>query len=596
MVKTSKRRGISTIVGGLIFLILMTSAFSTFYIAFDVQQETINTQRDVSRDLVEKTQEQFVISAGADPNDNNRLGIQVKNQGPNPVEVANIWIVNKSDVNEPANRYEVNYQDVFIPPGYGAPILENTPLYLNPAYGNDYTVKVISTLGSIKSTQVTVSGSTNLLAEMFAIPPDVRYNENVTIAMRVTNIGDTPLVDVEPEVNPLTVNPSAAIITSQFISPSPVTLEPSESTIFTWHYTLSDTEPLGSKVTFTSFANGTDSATSFNYLSNTASDKITIRDDGSSGSGTEIILKDELFGRPELFAVIPNIFGMSDDTGFWGVTVANPTNTTMKVSKVTINVLRANANDNIKFLNSPCVPVQISPSSGWSCPNHNVLVWKNVGSPQDIGPISAFTFLARVDPGQFSGTPLALESAIVSVNVFTSLGSFGKGPYESSMRKADDAIVNVFFDAVPGGALDNDDVQGSINGVLSGEIRRYNVTLAELTDDSEHVTAGSSLIINIPKDFEFLGIDSNTGFTIPVGYPVTFPDGSTQIKADLIGILDDDEVYVQFTAKAPTIATTKMYVMHILGTGSTDKTGPTLAIGPLAETVIQVCGSVSGCP
>jgi len=42
--------------------------FSTFYIAFDFQQETINTQRDVSRDLVEKTQEQFVISAGADPN------------------------------------------------------------------------------------------------------------------------------------------------------------------------------------------------------------------------------------------------------------------------------------------------------------------------------------------------------------------------------------------------------------------------------------------------------------------------------------------------------------------------------------------------
>ncbi len=90
MVKSSKRRGISTIVGGLIFLVLMTSAFSTFYIAFDVQQGTINTQRDISRDLMEKTQEQFVISAGADPNDNNRLGIQVKNQGPNPVEVANI--------------------------------------------------------------------------------------------------------------------------------------------------------------------------------------------------------------------------------------------------------------------------------------------------------------------------------------------------------------------------------------------------------------------------------------------------------------------------------------------------------------------------
>jgi hypothetical protein len=210
------------------------------------------------------------------------------------VEVANIWIVNKSDVNEPANRYEVNYQDVFIPPGYGAPILENTPLYLNPAFGNDYTVKVISTLGSIKSTPVTVSGSTNLLAEMFTIPPDVVLGENVTVAMRVTNIGNTPLVDVEPELNPLQISPSISVFTSQLISPSPVTLEPTESTIFTWHNTLSNLGTIGTKVTFTSFANGTDASTGFNYVSNTASDKIAIRDDGSGGgSGTEIVLKDE---------------------------------------------------------------------------------------------------------------------------------------------------------------------------------------------------------------------------------------------------------------------------------------------------------------
>ena len=594
MVKSSKRRGISSIVGGLIFLILMTSAFSTFYIAFDFQQETINTQRDVSRDLVEKTQEQFVISAGADPNDNNRLGIQVKNQGPNPVEVANIWIVNKSDVNEPANRYEVNYQDVFIPPGYGAPILENTPLYLNPAYGNDYTVKVISTLGSIKSTSVTVSGSTNLLAEMFTIPPDVVRGENVTVAMRITNIGKTPLVDVEPENIPLLISPGTSVFTSQLISPSPVTLEPAESTIFTWHNTLSNLGTLGSKVTFTNSANGTDASTGFNYVSNSAMDKITIRDDGSGGgSGTEIVLKDELFGRPEIFMIIPNVFGMSDDRGFWGVTVANPTNKTLTVSKVTINLLRANANDNIRILESPCAPIQISPTSGWGCPNQNILVWKNVATPQTIGPLSAFTFLTRVDPGQFSAGINALESVVVSTNTFTSLGTFGKGPYETSLRKSDDAIVNAFF-STPPGSTSNSDVQGSILGVMPGEIRNYNVTLAELTNDSEHIEAGAQLIINIPKDFEFLGVVSNTGFTVPP--PTIFPDGSTQIVGTLTGILDDGSRYIEFSAKAPSEGTTKMYVMHILGTGSTDKSGPKLAIGPVAETVIQVCGVLDGCP
>jgi len=132
------------------------------------------------------------------------------------------------------------------------------------------------------------------------------------------------------------------------------------------------------------------------------------------------------------------------------------------------------------------------------------------------------------------------------------------------------------------------------NEVMPGEIRNYNVTLAELTNDSEHIEVGAQLIINIPKDFEFLGVVSNTGFTVPP--PTIFPDGSTQIVGTLTGILDDGSRYIEFSAKAPSEGTTKMYVMHILGTGSTDKSGPKLAIGPVAETVIQVCGVLDGCP
>ena len=51
---------------------------------------------------------------------------------------------------------------------------------------------------------------------------------------------------------------------------------------------------------------------------------------------------------------------------------------------------------------------------------------------------------------------------------------------------------------------------------------------------------------------------------------------------------------VEFFAKAPTVSSTKMYVMHVLGTGSTT-VSPTYSIGPLGETVLQVCPS-SGCP
>ena len=147
--KLHKSRGISSIFGGLIFLVLLTSGFSAFYMAMDVQRDTVYAQRDLSGSIIEKTQEKFEIAVSTDSNDNNRLGIQVKNQGQNPVEISNIWIINKSATETPpysAVSYDVNYDDAFIPPGYGAPILEKTPLYMSPG---EYDIKVVSVLGTI---------------------------------------------------------------------------------------------------------------------------------------------------------------------------------------------------------------------------------------------------------------------------------------------------------------------------------------------------------------------------------------------------------------------------------------------------------------
>jgi len=593
VVKSSKRRGISTIVGGLIFLILMTSAFSTFYIAFDVQQETINTQRDVSRDLVEKTQEQFVISAGADPNDNNRLGIQVKNQGPNPVEVANIWIVNKSDVNEPANRYEVNYQDVFIPPGYGAPILENTPLYLNPAFGNDYTVKVISTLGSIKSAPVSVSGSTNLLAELFTIPPDVRQGENVTIALRVTNVGNTPLVDVEPHYIPPDVKPSSPIDSSEFISPTPVTLDPTESTIFTWHYKVSSTASVGTKVAFTSAANGTDSATGFDYLSNNSTDKIIIRDP-QGGSGDTIVIKDELFGKPGLFMIIPGPFGESEDKGLWGMNIANPTEQIMEVNKVVISLIstRDRTPDNI-FEDGSCSPVTIPPTpSDWDCSTDNQLIWApSVGNSFPVPPKSVSSFLATVYPGTLDNSDPILDSILVQGNVWTTLGQFGKTGYGTSMQLSganDFPIASVYLTDDPLDLTNPIHIQSVRNGIPSGSTQTFNVALTDFDDDpSNWIEADfSKLIINIPKDWTNIVVDPTTDFSVTV---ISNPDNSHQIVGDMLVDIDGfgptDGNVITFHAKAPTVPDEKMYVFYILADGYTDNLFP---IGPLAEVVLQV--------
>ena len=595
MVNSYNRRGISTIVGGIIFLVLLTSGFSTFYIALDVQKDTINTQREISKDIVEKTLEQFVISAGTNPVDN-KLGIQIKNQGPNPVEISNIWIINKSSAEVPPNSaksYNIQYEDAFIPPGFGSAVLENTPLYLVP---NDYTIKVVSSLGSIKRTDLTVGGPNNLLAELFTIPPDVRQGENVTIALRITNVGDTPLVDVEPHYIPPDVKPLVQISSSQFISPSPVTLDPAESTIFTWHYKVKTDATVGVKVNFTSAANATDSATGFDILSNNATDWIIIRDP-QGGSGEEIVIKDELFAKPDIFMIAPITFGDDDEQALWGVTVANPTDATMFVTKVSLTALYATANSNQEIFTVNCPNTNLAPlpDDYWTCPNDNQLIWYDDTSPYYRQPIparSAFSFLVTAAPGKVT-SGIGMDSVVIHAAVFTSLGTFGEAAWTTTMSKNTEALVNVYLtDDTAAPWTDNLTMRGNRMGILSGSTQTFQIVLAELNTSSQNIEDGAVLIINIPKDWILITpLNEYVGFVDP---PIVnnFPDGSSQIVGELIDDLDGVGKMISFDAVAPSVACDKMYVMHVLANGVTNNNNP---IGPIAEIVLQV-NPIGACP
>jgi len=119
-----------------------------------------------------------------------------------------------------------------------------------------------------------------------------------------------------------------------------------------------------------------------------------------------------------------------------------------------------------------------------------------------------------------------------------------------------------------------------------------------MTDDVSHgINAGTKLIINIPKEWTFNSIISSPGFD-PIPPPITYPDGSTQIVGDLSAEIDDwsDAKTITFTATAPSVSSTKMYIMHILADGTAEGSGSSeFTVGPIAETVLQVCPT-SGCP
>lgn len=575
-----KKRAISTIIGSVFFLVLLGSGLSVSYMVIETQSDMITAQQTIADSEIKKIQEKFDVSAATDPANNNRLMLYVENDGSNPLEVDTIWIINNT-AND-AKKFSANYADAVLAPGYGVEVLQNTPLYLSPG---DYDIKLVSALGTIKTTKLdvdAVGGGSDLKIKVMVDPPDVRVGENATAWVFVTNAGTTKMLDVAAA--PITVTPPSAVVSSSPVLQEPTDLAPSESAIFSWQYTV--TGPVDSDVTFSTYATATREGSTIPVQSDTDQNVITLRN--NLESAIEDVLSDELFGRPEVFMIIPSPFGDSSQKGLWGVNVVNPTSQPIYVNKVVINAVspRNQAQDQI-FDTNGCSPVTVAPTpSSWSCPATNQLMWKNTVTPQIVQPKSVFPFLVRVTPGTLGGSAIDLETVLIQTNVFTTLGHFGKAGYGSSFRNGGSSIPNVYLSAVSGSVIDAN-IRANMISIRPGIPITLNATMADFdTGTSNVIASGSRLIVNIPIGWTGVNVLTHTGFSTPTLQ--SFPDGSSQ----LVGVLNGDLTgaggiarTIQFSVTPPAVSETKMYVMYVLAEG--DATG-SFQLGPLAEIVLQV--------
>jgi hypothetical protein len=578
--KLHKRKAISTVVGSVFFLVLMTAGLSTSYLVIETQSDMIKAQQTIADTEIKKIQEKFYISASADSTNHNRLAVFVKNQGTNSLEIDNVWIVNKTNPTQDAQKYDVNYVDATLSPGFGAEILQNTSLFMNPG---TYDVKVVSSIGTMRTAELNVGGANHIKAKLVLSPPDVRIGENVTALLYVTNTGTTRLLNVTS--GPITVSPPSSVLAMSPIVQMKSDLAPAESVLLSWKYKLMG--PAGTNVIFTTFSQGIDEPTKMVMQSNTDSNTVLLRDNPQIGS----VVSADLFSRPEIFMVIPSPFGDSGDRGLWGVNIVNPTDQPIYVSKVVISAQtpRATSSDEIFGTSgsSACDPQAVPPTTDdWSCPITNQLMWKNSITPQRIEPKSAFPFLVKVKPGDIGGSMPDPETVLVQTNVFTTLGQFGKAGYGSAMHGGGTAIPNVYLSKVVD-STNSANILVNKTGILPGSVQTFNVVIADFdTGTTNKINAGARLIINIPRGWSNVNVQSYSGFTAPTFQ--TFPDGSSQIvgqlSADLTGAGGLGKT-ITFQATAPLITSTQMYVMYILADGFVTNN---YSLGPLAEVVLRV--------
>ena len=126
------RTAISTIVGTFFFVVVMVGAFTAFILMMQTNSEFLNTQLSTSQNEIEKIQGQFTIAAAYDATGTSkRLCVSVKNAGSTPLEIADLFIVNKT--NNEARQFDIDFRDTFVPASSIRDILDNQPITLTSA-------------------------------------------------------------------------------------------------------------------------------------------------------------------------------------------------------------------------------------------------------------------------------------------------------------------------------------------------------------------------------------------------------------------------------------------------------------------------------
>jgi len=642
--QTKKRRGLSTVVGALIFVVLMISAFSMLGLTLQTQSDMAQTAKLVANADLKKQQEDFSMDAYADNGNPAVLTIDVETLGQNPVEIFSLVITEETDINGiyPTTVYDIPADTSFIAPGYTLNVVSTPPpitltLPVGAELSKVYGIKVISSLGTIKTDSilcdqtscipaVAAPGEGSLTSTVFLDGPTGVNGKISTVVMFVSNTSEETILDVKPVKGftaPLCddmwtnddsgeteniVDPETVTLCAVTPAPPPapqIDLGPRESTIFKWDATING--DIGSTFTFCSSVTGDDGTPPL-VTSLETCDLLTIidpNDCGGCGPGGEtIILLDDLLVRPSIFLTIPSPYGDAEEKGIWGISIANPTKAIIEVPRVAIAGYSPGSNDQDRMWASSgtsyCDPISVgSPavpavSQNWACDQENVVVWQDFTTPIILQPYTAQSFLIKILPFASGAGNGEANTLLISGTVFSSFGSFGKAEYQTVMiggsQNKPGMIANVYLSPVVDGYLDNE-IEAIRMNIDDNSVQNFNMVLADFDEDDYHaIGIGTKFIINIPREWHTVGVDAWAGFE-DTPTVTLHDDGSYQIVGitdELIGKINGavDRRTISFHTTAPDVNFDRMYVMYVLANGLTDVDDA--PIGPLSEIVLHV--------
>jgi len=258
------RKGISTVVGAVFFIIIFTTAVT--FVTYDMNLLNNFTSAFVTKSQADADANHEEFSITKVTIDNNKFNITVQNSGSIPVSINRLWVQNKSDITWGTSKYDVN--QVVYPGNSLSKIGQSIPLYAKPTQG--YDLKLVTMRGNVKEFFVNSASQSPVYLQLFALPNSGPNNFNTTLLLGVTNNMTNGGALSNIQANIVAKNVTGFGKTTLISGPAPTSyplLNNGDVTFFKWDYKINGTS--GYKVNFqASLQNG--------YLYNNASQNVIV--------------------------------------------------------------------------------------------------------------------------------------------------------------------------------------------------------------------------------------------------------------------------------------------------------------------------------
>ena len=235
-----KRRGLSTIIGAVFFVLVMGSTIGYVTYSMDLLDD-LAYQIDVKQDTNQNRQkEEFKISKSEIVD--NKFNFTLQNNGNIPINITRLWVENTTDSTWNQTKYQLN--QLVSSGGTITNIGQNIPLIALTS--ESYKMKLVTERGNSEVFSIGSVSEQPLDIQLLAIPNIVATNFTTTLLMTIVNnmSSNNILLNVEPDT--MIVSQACTTTCVYESGPEPTSydsMKPGDVATFTWTYRLNGTNP-----------------------------------------------------------------------------------------------------------------------------------------------------------------------------------------------------------------------------------------------------------------------------------------------------------------------------------------------------------------